>query len=214
MVAPSILAADFAHLADDTRSALDAGGSLVHLDVMDGHFVPNLSMGPALCASLRRALPEVCFDVHLMVTDPGQYVEAFAKAGADHITFHAEVLEQIEAIALANRVRDLGCTVGIAINPETGLDRVTPLLDSFEMLLIMSVHPGFGGQAFIESVLEKAEQVRQCGPDGLILEIDGGIGPRTGPTSIRAGCDILVAGSAIFSKAEAERAPVIRSMYG
>lgn len=214
VVAPSILAADFADLARDARSALGAGGKLLHLDVMDGHFVPNLSMGPGLCASLRAAMPEVCFDVHLMITDPADYLEPFTKAGADHISFHIEVLEPDEARRLADRTRDLGCTAGIAINPETPFERVERVLDAFEMLLVMSVHPGFGGQSFISSVLDKVRLGRERGPEGLVIEIDGGVAPATGPACVESGCDVLVAGSALFGLAEAKRAEAVRNMLG
>ncbi|MFI4894287.1 MAG: ribulose-phosphate 3-epimerase [Phycisphaerales bacterium JB058] len=214
VLAPSILAADFADLASDARSAMASGGSLLHLDVMDAHFVPNLSFGPGLCASLRKAMPDVCFDVHLMIKDPASYLEPFQKAGADHISFHIEVLEPAEAVRLADRTRKLGCTAGIAINPETPFDRVEPVLGAFDMLLIMSVHPGFGGQAFIPDVLDKVRQGRKKGPDGLIIEIDGGVAPDTGPSCVEAGCDILVAGSALFGLPDDKRAEAVRNMLG
>lgn len=214
VVAPSILAADFADLAADCQSALDASGALLHLDVMDGHFVPNLSMGPGLCEKLREALPDVCFDVHLMITHPADYIEPFAKAGADHITFHCEVLTVDQAKALADRTRELGCTAGIAINPETPYEKVEPLLSAFEMLLVMSVHPGFGGQSFIPEVLEKTRRARQEGPDGLILEMDGGVAPATAEACREAGCDVLVAGSALFGEYHAQRAMVVNKMVG
>ncbi|GAB5495272.1 MAG: ribulose-phosphate 3-epimerase [Phycisphaerales bacterium] len=214
VVAPSILAADFADLAADCRSALEAGGELLHLDVMDGHFVPNLSMGPGLCQKLREALPDVCFDVHLMITDPADYIEPFAKAGADHITFHCEVLSEDEAKSLADKTRAMGCTAGIAINPETPFENVEPLLGSFEMLLVMSVHPGFGGQSFISEVLEKTSRARAEGPESLILEMDGGIAPATAQSCREAGCDILVAGSALFGENHLNRAIVVNNMVG
>ena len=214
VLAPSILAADFADLASDARSAMASGGSLLHLDVMDAHFVPNLSFGPGLCSSLRKAMPDVCFDVHLMIEDPASYLEPFQKAGADHISFHIEVLEPAEAVRLADRTRKLGCTAGIAINPETPFDRVEPVLGAFDMLLVMSVHPGFGGQAFIPDVLDKVRQGRKKGPDGLIIEIDGGVAPDTGPSCVEAGCDILVAGSALFGLPDDKRAEAVRNMLG
>lgn len=214
VLAPSILAADFADLARDASSAMEAGGRLLHLDVMDGHFVPNLSMGPGLCASLRRAMPEVCFDVHLMIEDPASYLEPFAKAGADHISFHIEVLSVDQARSLARRTRELGCTAGIAINPETPFERVEPVLGDFEMLLVMSVHPGFGGQSFIDAVLDKVRLGRQRGPSGLIIEIDGGVSPSTGPLCARAGCDVLVAGSALFGLTTDKRGEAVRNMIG
>lgn len=214
IVAPSILAADFADLAADCRSALNAGGKLLHIDVMDGHFVPNLSLGPAICEKLRAALPNVCFDVHLMITDPANYIEPFANAGADHITYHCEVLSVDEAKSLADRTRALGCTAGIAINPETPFEEVEPLLGSFEMLLVMSVHPGFGGQSFIPDVLEKTSRARDEGPESLILEMDGGVAPETAGACREAGCDILVAGSALFGQKHPDRADVVNNMVG
>ncbi len=214
VLAPSILAADFADLASDARSAMASGGSLLHLDVMDAHFVPNLSFGPGLCASLRKAMPDVCFDVHLMIEDPASYLEPFQKAGADHISFHIEVLEPAEAVRLADRTRKLGCTAGIAINPETPFDRAEPVLGAFDMLLVMSVHPGFGGQAFIPDVLDKVRQGRKKGPDGLIIEIDGGVAPDTGLSCVEAGGDILVAGSALFGLPDDKRAEAVRNMLG
>jgi ribulose-phosphate 3-epimerase len=214
VVAPSVLAADFAKLAADCGNALQSGGTLLHLDVMDGHFVPNLSFGPGLIEKLRESLPEVCFDVHLMITDPASYIEPFAKAGADHITFHCEVLSEDGAKELADRVRDLGCTAGIAINPETPFEKVEPLLGSFEMLLVMSVHPGFGGQSFIPEVLDKTSRGRASGLEELIIEMDGGVAPDTAELCKDAGCDVLVAGSALFGKSNDERASVVRSMIG
>ena len=149
-----------------------------------------------------------------MISDPASYIEPFAKAGADHITFHCEVLDVDEAKRLADRVRDLGCTAGIAINPETPFEKVEPLLGSFEMLLVMSVHPGFGGQSFIAEVLEKTSRGRDGGPAGLILEMDGGVSPETAKLCTDAGCDVLVAGSALFGKSKGERGSVVRNMIG
>lgn len=214
VVAPSILAADFADLANDCRSALAAGGKLLHVDIMDGHFVPNLSMGPGLADKLRAAIPDVTFDVHLMIEDPESYLEPFAKAGADHISFHCEVLSEDEARRLADRTRELGCTAGIAINPETPFEKVAPLLRDFEMLLVMSVHPGFGGQSFIPEVLEKTRRGRAEGPEGLIIEMDGGVAPETADACREAGCDILVAGSALFGFPDEQRGDIVRSMLG
>jgi len=214
VVAPSVLAADFADLAADCSNALESGGKLLHLDVMDGHFVPNLSFGPGLIEKLRVSLPDTCFDVHLMITDPEKYIDPFAKSGADHITFHCEVVSEDEAKRLADRVRELGCTAGIAINPETPFEKVQNLLGSFEMLLVMSVHPGFGGQSFIAEVLEKTRRGREEGPANLILEMDGGVAPETAEACRDAGCDVLVAGSALFGKSNSQRANVVRTMLG
>ncbi len=214
LVAPSILSADFANLARDCRRVLDDGGSdLLHVDVMDGHFVPNLTIGPATVASLRAALPEAFLDVHVMVTDPQQYVEPFADAGADHLTFHLEpaldpragaglspLSEGYDCVELAGRVRSAGMTAGLAINPGTPAESSFDMLDAFDLVLVMSVNPGFGGQAFIDGVLEKTRAISSRLRPDQRLQMDGGIGPDTAPRVREAGCDVLVAGSAIFSK--------------
>jgi ribulose-phosphate 3-epimerase len=212
LVAPSILAADFAHLADECRAAVDAGADLLHLDVMDGHFVPNLTMGPALCASLRRALPGVCLDVHLMVTDPGAFIAPFAEAGADHITFHAETGDERACRELASRIRALGCTAGVAINPGTSLDRVRGLFGICELLLVMSVNPGFAGQAFMPEVMSKTLEARAAGPAGLWIQMDGGLSPENAATVRAAGCDVLVAGSALFGRPRDRWAGIVSTL--
>ncbi|MEL6497956.1 MAG: ribulose-phosphate 3-epimerase [Planctomycetota bacterium] len=199
-LAPSILAADFAMLADECRAAVDAGASILHLDVMDGHFVPNLTFGPALVSSLRSALPDVCLDTHLMVTDPSRFVDPFIDAGADHITFHAEVAGGDAAKELAGRIRDRGCSAGIAINPDTPYESVHDLADWFDLLLVMSVHPGFAGQAFIADVLTKTSSARQGSWADRWIQMDGGISPETAGRVRDSGCDALVAGSAFFGK--------------
>ncbi|MEO1717071.1 MAG: ribulose-phosphate 3-epimerase [Planctomycetota bacterium] len=213
-LAPSILAADFAFLADECRASVEAGATVLHLDVMDGHFVPNLTFGPALVQNLRAALPDVCLDAHLMVTDPGDFVEPFAEAGADHITFHAEVMEEVDARALADRVRSLGCTAGIAINPETPCERVAAWADAFEMLLVMSVRPGFAGQAFIGDVLEKTRAARAGAWADRWIQMDGGISGGNAGSVRAAGCDVLVAGSAFYGPDRSAWAEVAMAIRG
>ncbi len=196
LVAPSILSADFARLGDECTAALEAGADLLHLDVMDGHFVPNLSMGPALCASLRKALPEVVLDVHLMVTDPASYLGHFADAGADVFTFHIEAVA--EPLPLIEAIRSRGMLAGLALNPDTPVERVLPWIESVDLMLVMSVFPGFSGQRFISDVLGKARVLHErLGPTKR-LEIDGGVSPATAEACRDAGCDLLVAASAIF----------------
>ncbi len=196
LIAPSILSADFAYLHADCRRSLDSGGDLLHLDVMDGHFVPNLTMGPALCRSLRLAMPDAFLDVHLMVQNPAMFVKPFADAGADHFSFHVEVVDNPPA--LAQQVHERGMSAGLVINPPTPVDAILPHLDAFDMILIMSVNPGFSGQSFIPDVLEKARTIRPLLKPHQRLEIDGGVNAETAPLARKAGCDVLVAASAIF----------------
>ena len=214
LVAPSILSADFARLGEDAGRSLEAGGDILHVDVMDGHFVPNLTFGPALVRSLRRALPGAFLDVHLMVEDPGMFVGPFIDAGADHVSFHVEPIGLDACVALAERVRSLGATAGVTINPPTPASAVLPAVDAFDLVLVMSVNPGFGGQAFIPEVLDKVRAIRAVMSPGQRLEMDGGIGPDTAAAARGAGCDVLVAGSAIFGLAQADRAGAIRAIRG
>jgi ribulose-phosphate 3-epimerase len=171
-------------------------------------------MGPDLCRSLHKGLPGAFLDVHLMVTDPGKFVEAFAKAGAGNQTFHVEVHPPDELRRLAERVRSLGCTAGLAINPPTPVERILPLVPDFDLILVMSVNPGFSGQRFIGEVLAKTRAIRPLLRSDQRLEMDGGIDPGTAPATLEAGCDVLVAASAIFGVSATERPGVIGALRG
>jgi len=196
---PSVLSADFARLGEEIASVAPAGVRMVHLDVMDGHFVPNITIGPPVIAKLRKA-SELVFDAHLMISEPAKYIEPFAKAGADHITFHIEVADEPREII--DRLHALGCSAGICLNPETPVEAIRAVAPLCDMVLVMTVHPGFGGQEFIPDAAEKIVQVRKIvGPD-IRIEVDGGIDPRTTPMVVSYGADTLVAGNAIFGQSD------------
>lgn len=213
LIAPSILSADFANMGEDCQHILQSA-DLLHLDVMDGHFVPNLTMGPDLCRALRRTLPNAFLDVHLMVTDPMMFVEPFAKAGANHFTFHVEAVPEDRIPACIDRVRAAGMTAGLAINPPTHVARILPLVAFADLLLVMSVNPGFSGQSFIPPVLEKTRAIAaQLRPDQR-LQMDGGITAANAKSVRDAGCDVLVAASAIFGLPKAARPAAIAELRG
>ena len=199
IVSPSILSADFGKLGADCRMVLDAGAQMLHYDVMDGHFVPNISFGVPVLKSLHKNLPDAFYDVHLMISHPLQYAEPFIKAGATLYNFHLECEDDIQATIDA--VRALGCKVGLTIKPGTPAEALAPWLDQLDLVLVMTVEPGFGGQKFMADQLPKIAAVRryieQYRP-GCDLEVDGGINTETGPLCIAAGVDWLVAGSSLF----------------
>jgi ribulose-phosphate 3-epimerase len=188
---------------------------MLHLDVMDGHFVPNLTMGPALCSSLAAALPGAYLDVHLMVTDPLGFVRAFAKAGAHNFTFHCEVVTLATARELINVIHGEGMEAGIAINPPTPIETILPMAHLADLLLVMSVNPGFSGQAFIPAVLDKTRHLATIANEtNARLQMDGGISPANAAQVREAGCDCLVSASALFGKPPAQRAEVIAQLRG
>jgi ribulose-phosphate 3-epimerase len=201
LIAPSILAANFARLGEEVDSVLEAGGDIIHFDVMDNHFVPNLTMGPMICKSLRDHGVVAPIDVHLMVNPVDEMIRMFADAGANYITFHPEASQHVDRSL--QLIRDLGCKAGLVINPATGLDAAQWVMDKMDMLVLMSVNPGFGGQKFIPSTLDKLKQARAMIDNSnydIRLEIDGGVGVSNIAEIAAAGADTFVAGSAIFSQ--------------
>lgn len=199
LLAPSILSADFAKLAADAQQALQGGGSLLHVDVMDGHFVPNITLGPPLVKSLRKAMPDVIFDCHLMIENPDDLIPAFADAGANWISVHQEACVHLDRTL--HLIESHGCKPAVVINPATPVHTLDEVLDIVHHVLVMSVNPGFGGQKFIHNCLKKMTQLAQIREKrglNFRIEVDGGVAPETVADVVRAGGEILVAGSAVF----------------
>ena len=200
VLAPSILSADFTQLGDQIQKCTDSGITWIHCDIMDGHFVPNISYGPMIVSAARKAAPEAFLDVHLMIEDPDQYVEKFVQSGADLIAVHYEACPHLHR-SIQN-IKKFGVMAGVAVNPATPLSVVEPLLGEVDLLLIMSVNPGFGGQSFIEhsyKKLEEAVEIREKNGYGYLIEVDGGVNLKNISKVHKAGADILVAGSSVFS---------------
>ncbi len=204
MIAPSILSADFGKLNEEIRS-VEPFCDLIHVDVMDGHFVPNITIGPCVVRSIKSTRP---LDVHLMISEPEKYIEAFAKAGAEYITVHAEVKHPV--LKLIKEIKKYGKKTGVSLNPDTDIDSIIPYLRDLDLILVMSVFPGFGGQKFMPEVLEKimmlvkAREVHRA--KNLLIEVDGGINDKTAKLAWDAGADILVAGSYIFKSGSRKEA--------
>lgn len=200
LVAPSILSADFSKLSKEINDVEKAGADWIHIDVMDGHFVPNLTIGPPVIKSIRKNT-KLPFDVHLMISNPDKYIERFAKAGADILTIHVETVDNISDSI--NKIKKLGCKAGVTLNPDTPFDSIVDVIPEVEVVLIMSVKPGFSGQTFMEETIPKIKNTRKkidSLQKNIFLEVDGGINDKTCSLAKQAGANVLVAGSFVFNQ--------------
>jgi ribulose-phosphate 3-epimerase len=205
-LAPSILSADFARLAEHAKQALEGGGTLLHVDIMDGHFVPNLTIGPPVVTSLRKALPNTIFDCHLMIENPDLFIPAFAEAGATWISVHQEACVHLDRTL--HLIEDHGCRPGVVLNPATPVETLTDVLGIVHHVLVMSVNPGFGGQKFIKNSLKKMKELARMREErGLDfrIEVDGGVAMDTVGDIVRAGAELLVAGNAVFGHGDTKQ---------
>ena len=213
-IAPSILAADFARLGAEVAAVAAAGADYIHVDVMDGHFVPNLSIGPGVVKSIRSAT-ELPFDVHLMISPADPFIQSFADAGANILTVHPEAGPHLHRTL--QLIKATGAKAGVALNPATPVSAIAPVIDDLDLVLVMSVNPGFGGQKFIDSQLRKIEAVRELidatGKE-ILLEVDGGVDPSTAPHTIAAGANMLVAGTAVFRGGASKYGENIKALRG
>ncbi|MBB6282118.1 ribulose-phosphate 3-epimerase [Geobacillus subterraneus] len=209
-IAPSILSADFARLAEEIRSVEEGGADWIHVDVMDGHFVPNLTLGPPIVAAIR-PVTKLPLDVHLMIIDPDRYIPAFAEAGADLISVHVEACVHLHRTI--QLIKEQGAKAGVVLNPHTPVDMIRHVMAEVDLVLLMTVNPGFGGQAFIPAVVPKIREVAELAKEqnkAIDIEVDGGVNAKTAPLCVEAGANVLVAGSAIYNAPD--RAAAIRAL--
>ena len=205
IISPSILSADFANLERDIKLVEDCGADWIHVDVMDGHFVPNITIGVPVVKSLRK-ITDLPLDVHLMIENPDKYIEPFANAGADILTFHYEAVEENNILNVVDLIKSFGVKVGISIKPKTAPEVLRPYLDKVDMVLVMTVEPGFGGQSFMSDCAEKIKYIKAKAPENLIIQVDGGINAQTGKICKDYGSNSLVAGSYIYGAKDVKSA--------